>query len=137
MWETRLTQDLYFPEFPTDKERAFSATLAYVAQFYPRGFEPAHPSRVPPTPQAPLAAIPQAESSAQAAMRTELQTIRKERDQLRLQLVDSRAELTDQRELQRELGQARAHEESLNREIACLSATLDQVRAEMRKVSHP
>ncbi|PKI70103.1 hypothetical protein CRG98_009566 [Punica granatum] len=90
MWETHLSQNLYFPKFPTDEERAFSATSSYVAW--------------------------------------------EERDRLRRELADIRAELTDQRELQRELAQTCACVESLNREIARLSATLDQARAKTRKV---
>ncbi|OWM63372.1 hypothetical protein CDL15_Pgr022117 [Punica granatum] len=136
IWETRLSQNLYFPEFPTDEERAFSATSSYMARFYPQGLEPVHPPRALPAPRAPPAAIPQIESSVQAPMHMELQTIREERDRLRRELDDTRAELTYQRELQRELAQTRTHVESLNREIARLSATLDQARAKTRKVSH-
>ncbi|PKI58086.1 hypothetical protein CRG98_021513 [Punica granatum] len=70
-------------------------------------------------------------------MHTELQTIREERDQLLRELVATRAELTDHRELQRELAQALVHKKSMNREIARLSATLDQVWAETRKNTPP
>ncbi|PKI73443.1 hypothetical protein CRG98_006151 [Punica granatum] len=35
--DTSTIQRLYFPEHPTDKERALSATSAYVAQFYSQG----------------------------------------------------------------------------------------------------
>ncbi|PKI53812.1 hypothetical protein CRG98_025818 [Punica granatum] len=120
--------------FPTNEERAFSATSSYVVRFYPQGLEPAHPPRAPPAPRAPPTAILQTESSVQAAMRTKLQTIKEERDRLRRELANTRAELTDQRELQRELAQTRARGESLNREIACLSATQDQARAKTLKV---
>ncbi|OWM76439.1 hypothetical protein CDL15_Pgr024647 [Punica granatum] len=34
VWDTHVLQDLYFPKHPADEERAFSATVAYVAQFY-------------------------------------------------------------------------------------------------------
>ncbi|PKI67267.1 hypothetical protein CRG98_012339 [Punica granatum] len=40
LWGTRTVQELYFPEHPTDDERAFSATVAYVAQFHPQGLTP-------------------------------------------------------------------------------------------------
>ncbi|OWM90852.1 hypothetical protein CDL15_Pgr010888 [Punica granatum] len=35
--DASIIQRLYFPEHPTDDERAFSATSAYVARFYARG----------------------------------------------------------------------------------------------------
>ncbi|PKI75845.1 hypothetical protein CRG98_003760 [Punica granatum] len=40
LWSTRIVQELYFSEHPTDEERAFSATAAYVMQFHPYGFVP-------------------------------------------------------------------------------------------------
>ncbi|OWM86523.1 hypothetical protein CDL15_Pgr026415 [Punica granatum] len=70
-------------------------------------------------------------------MHTELQSIREELDRLRCELVDNHAELTDQRELQRELAQTRAHIASRDREIARVSAMLDRMQAKARKVSHP
>ncbi|PKI68504.1 hypothetical protein CRG98_011100 [Punica granatum] len=45
-------QCLYFPEHPTDDERAFSATSAYVARFYPQGSTPLQRSQATPTPRA-------------------------------------------------------------------------------------
>ncbi|PKI35942.1 hypothetical protein CRG98_043667 [Punica granatum] len=78
--------------------------------------------------QAPQADVPDAESSVQGARHTELQSIREERDRLRCELVDIRAEPTDQRELQREMAQTRAHMANQDREIACLSAMLDPTR---------
>ncbi|XP_031376077.1 uncharacterized protein LOC116191018 [Punica granatum] len=68
--------------------------------------------------QAPQADVPDAESSVQGARHTELQSIREERDRLRCELVDIRAEPTDQRELQREMAQTRAHMANQDREIA-------------------
>ncbi|PKI50978.1 hypothetical protein CRG98_028629 [Punica granatum] len=108
LWSTRIVQELYFPEHPTDEERAFSATAAYVMQFHPYGFAPIRRLRKPQMLQTPQADIPDAESSIQGAVRTELQVIRAERDRLRCELVDIRAELTDHRELQSELVQTRA-----------------------------
>ncbi|OWM82766.1 hypothetical protein CDL15_Pgr008647 [Punica granatum] len=70
-------------------------------------------------------------------MRAELQSIREERDRLRCELVDSRAEVADYRELQTELARARARVVHLDREMARLSATLDRVRARAREISHP
>ncbi|PKI65346.1 hypothetical protein CRG98_014261 [Punica granatum] len=87
--------------------------------------------------RASQADIPDAESSIRGAMRTELQSIREERDRLRCELVDTHSELTDHRELQRELAQTRARVVNQDREIARLSATLDQAQAKKRKVSHP
>ncbi|PKI47795.1 hypothetical protein CRG98_031811, partial [Punica granatum] len=70
--DASIIQRLYFPDHPTDEERAFSATSAYVAR------------------------------SIQAAMHAELRAVREERDRLRCELVDSRAEVADYRELQTE-----------------------------------
>ncbi|OWM80117.1 hypothetical protein CDL15_Pgr023427 [Punica granatum] len=137
LWGTRIVKELYFPEHPTDEERAFSATAAYVAQFHQHGLTPTHRLHTPRIPHALQADIPDAESSIQGAMRTELQSIREERDRLRCELVDTRAELADYRELQSELAQTRARIANQDREIARLSATLDRARAKVRKVSHP
>ncbi|OWM64095.1 hypothetical protein CDL15_Pgr020706 [Punica granatum] len=135
--DTSIIQRLYFPEHPIDEERALSATSTYVVQFYSRGsVSPQRPQTIP-IPRAAPTATPKAKSSAQAAMRTKLQSIREERDRLRCELVDSLAEVADYRELQRELAQARARIADLDREIAHLSATLDRARAKARKVSNP
>ncbi|PKI40459.1 hypothetical protein CRG98_039151 [Punica granatum] len=134
---TRIVQELYFPEHPTNDERAFSATVAYVAQFHPQGLTPVRRLCTSRIPQAPQADIPDVESSIQGAMRIELQSIREERDRLRCELVDTRSKLTDHRELQRELAQTRTRVANQDREIARLSATLDRARAKKRKVSHP
>ncbi|PKI78859.1 hypothetical protein CRG98_000720 [Punica granatum] len=123
---------LYFPEHPTDEEQTLSATSAYVAQFYSQG--PTSPQRfhTAPMPRAAPTSAPEAESSTQAAMRAELHSIREERDRLRWELVDSRTEVADYRELQTELTRARARIATLDREMACLSATLDRARARAR-----
>ncbi|OWM90743.1 hypothetical protein CDL15_Pgr019835 [Punica granatum] len=78
LWSTRIVQELYFPEHPTDEERAFSATAAYVMQFHSYGFAPVRQLRIPQMLQIPQADIPDAESSVQGAMHTELQVIRAE-----------------------------------------------------------
>ncbi|OWM77753.1 hypothetical protein CDL15_Pgr012455 [Punica granatum] len=96
-------QRLYFPEHPTDEERALSATSAYVAQFYSQGSTSPQRSQTAPTPRATPTPALEAESSTQTAMRAELRAIREERDRLRCELVDSRAEVADYRELQMEL----------------------------------
>ncbi|OWM75281.1 hypothetical protein CDL15_Pgr020945 [Punica granatum] len=70
-------------------------------------------------------------------MRAELQSIREERDRLRCELVDSRAEVADYKELQTELTRARARVAHLDREMARLSATLDRVGARACEISHP
>ncbi|OWM67443.1 hypothetical protein CDL15_Pgr027200 [Punica granatum] len=46
--DASVIQRLYFPEHPTDEERAFSATSAYVAQFYPQGSTPPNEHSLPP-----------------------------------------------------------------------------------------
>ncbi|OWM77695.1 hypothetical protein CDL15_Pgr026426 [Punica granatum] len=125
----RIVQELYFTEYPTDEERIFSATAAYVAQFHPQGLAHVLHLRMAQILRAPQADIPDTESSVQGAMRTELQSIREERDRLRRELVKTRSELTDQKKLQGELAQVSAHVTSQDREIAHLNAMLDRVRA--------
>ncbi|PKI71497.1 hypothetical protein CRG98_008111 [Punica granatum] len=75
-------------------------------------------------------------SSTQAAMHAELRAIREERDRLRCELVDSRAEVADYRELQTELTRARAQVALLDREMARLSAELDRVHKRARNLAH-
>ncbi|PKI40270.1 hypothetical protein CRG98_039339, partial [Punica granatum] len=128
---------LYFPEHPTDDERAFSATSTYVARFYARGLAPPQRSQAASTPRSTSTLAPEAESSIQAAMHAELRAIKEERDRLRCELVDSRAEVADYRELQIELTRARARVAHLNREMARLSAELDRVHKRARNLAHP
>ncbi|OWM84216.1 hypothetical protein CDL15_Pgr026168 [Punica granatum] len=130
-------QPLYFPEHPTDEERAFSATSAYVARFYPQGSTPPQWSQAAPTPRATSTLAPEAESSIQAAMHAELRAVREERDRLRCELVDSCAEVVDYREVQTELTRARARVAHLDREMARLSAPLDRVRKRACDLAHP
>ncbi|OWM82754.1 hypothetical protein CDL15_Pgr008635 [Punica granatum] len=94
-------------------------------------------SQTAPIPRATPTSAPEAESSTQAAMRAELQSIREERDILRCELVDSRAKVADYRELQTKLARACARIATLDREMARLSATLDRVRARSRGIPHP
>ncbi|PKI73122.1 hypothetical protein CRG98_006487, partial [Punica granatum] len=42
-WDACVIQHLYFPEHPTDNERVFAATSAYVARFYARGLASPQP----------------------------------------------------------------------------------------------
>ncbi|PKI43772.1 hypothetical protein CRG98_035839 [Punica granatum] len=56
-------QRLYFPEHPTDEERAFSATSAYVARFYSQGSTSPQRSQATPTPRAAPTPAPEAKSS--------------------------------------------------------------------------
>ncbi|PKI51102.1 hypothetical protein CRG98_028531 [Punica granatum] len=78
LWGTCVVQELYFLEHPTDEERAFSATIAYIAQFHSQGLAHVRRPCTVPIPWAPQADIPKAESSVQAIMRTELRSIRQE-----------------------------------------------------------
>ncbi|PKI56152.1 hypothetical protein CRG98_023449 [Punica granatum] len=94
-------------------------------------------SQAAPTPRAAPTPAPEAESSTQAAMRAELRAIREERDRLRCELVDSRAEVADYRELQMELARARARVAHLDREMARLGAKLDRVHKRAREIAHP
>ncbi|PKI58765.1 hypothetical protein CRG98_020824 [Punica granatum] len=134
---TLATYSIYFPEHPTDEERALSATSAYVAQFYSPGLTSPQRSQTTPIPRATPTVAPEAKSSTQAAMRAKLQSIKEKRDRLRCEFVDSRAEVADYRELQTELARARARVAHLDREMARLSATLDRVSARAREISHP
>ncbi|OWM75275.1 hypothetical protein CDL15_Pgr020939 [Punica granatum] len=70
-------------------------------------------------------------------MHAELRAIREERDRLRCELVDSRIEVADYRELQTELARARARVAHLDREMVRLSARLDRVQARAREIAHP
>ncbi|PKI48756.1 hypothetical protein CRG98_030857, partial [Punica granatum] len=124
--DASIMQRLYFPEHPTDDEQVFAATSACVVRFYARGLASPQPSHAAPTPRATSTLAPEAESSTQAAMHAELRAIREERDRLRCELVDSRAEVADYRELQTELTRARARVAHLDREMARLSAELDR-----------
>ncbi|PKI61727.1 hypothetical protein CRG98_017880 [Punica granatum] len=116
--DASIIQRLYFPKHPIDDERVFAATSAYVARFYARGLASPRPSHAAPTPRAASTLAPEAESSIQAAMHTELWAIREERDRLRCELVDSRAEVADYRELQTQLTRARARVAHLDQEMA-------------------
>ncbi|PKI32696.1 hypothetical protein CRG98_046913 [Punica granatum] len=135
--DASVIQRLYFPEHPTDDVRVFSATSAYVARFYARGLASPQPSHTALTPRATSTLAPEAGSSTQAAMHAELRAIRKERDRLRCELVDSRAEVADYRELQTELTRARARVAHLDREMARLGAELDRVHKRARNLAHP
>ncbi|PKI33164.1 hypothetical protein CRG98_046445 [Punica granatum] len=135
--DASVIQRLYFPEHPTDEERAFSATSAYVAQFYPQGSTPPERSQAASTSRATSTLAPEAESSTRAAMHAELRAIREERDRLRCELVDSRAEVADYRELQTQLTRARARVAHLDREMARLDAELDRVHKRVRNLAHP
>ncbi|PKI70612.1 hypothetical protein CRG98_008986 [Punica granatum] len=102
-----------------------------------RGSTSPQRSQTAPIPRAAPTSASEAESSTQVAMRTELHSIREERDRLHCELVDSRAEVADYRELQTELARARARIATLDREMARLSATLDLARARARGAPHP
>ncbi|PKI51098.1 hypothetical protein CRG98_028527 [Punica granatum] len=101
------------------------------------GLRPTSRPRAAPVPRVPPAHATNPEDTAQTATRRELLVIREERDRLRHELVEARAEHTDQRELQRELAEARVRMESLDREIARLSATPDRTQVRAREASHP
>ncbi|OWM90869.1 hypothetical protein CDL15_Pgr027356 [Punica granatum] len=120
MWDTRLTQDLYFPEHPIDKERAYCATSAYVAFFYLQDLGPQATIQGYATP---------------TAMHRELQLIRGERDRHRRELAEIIARLIDRKEIL--LARARTCEDRLEREISRVSAVLDQARARAQGPSHP
>ncbi|OWM77168.1 hypothetical protein CDL15_Pgr027231 [Punica granatum] len=66
--DASIIQRLYFPEHPTDDERVFAATSAYVVRFYARGFASPQPSHATPTPRSTSTLAPEAKSSTQAAM---------------------------------------------------------------------
>ncbi|PKI41443.1 hypothetical protein CRG98_038167 [Punica granatum] len=65
----------------------------------------------------------------------QLRAIREERDRLRCELVDSRVEVANYREVQTELTRARARVAHLDREMARLSAQLDR-RLRMAEGDH-
>ncbi|PKI72794.1 hypothetical protein CRG98_006823, partial [Punica granatum] len=115
----------------------FLSHLGSTLIFPGRGSTPPQRSQATPTPPAISTPAPEAESSTQAAMHAELRAIREERDRLRCELVDSRTEVADYRELQTELARARARVAHLDREMVRLSARLDRVQARAREIAHP
>ncbi|OWM80119.1 hypothetical protein CDL15_Pgr002560 [Punica granatum] len=70
-------------------------------------------------------------------MHAKLRAVREERDRLRYELVDSRAEVADYRELQTELTRACARVAHLDQEMARLSSELDRVHKRARNLAHP
>ncbi|PKI78884.1 hypothetical protein CRG98_000745 [Punica granatum] len=127
-------------DIPTEADHApyrfmWADTTASLSDRFLRGLTPVRWLRKSRIPQASQADIIELESSIQGAMRTELQSIREERDRFRCELVDTRSKLTDHRELQRELAQTCARVANQDREIARLSATLDRARVKRRKTT--
>ncbi|PKI60427.1 hypothetical protein CRG98_019168 [Punica granatum] len=97
----------------------------------------AYRPRTASTPRAPPVSIPNAENSAQAAARTELQSIREERDRLQCKLVDTRVELAEHRELQRELTHAQAHIANQDLEIAPTMSCTTGESCQPSRIDHP
>ncbi|PKI49586.1 hypothetical protein CRG98_030023 [Punica granatum] len=116
---------------------ALLAETVWSLDYAREGSTPPQRSQAAPIPRATSSLAPEAESSTQAAMHAELRAIREERDRLRCELVDSRAEVADYRELQTELTRARAWVAHLDREMARLSAELDRVHKRARNLAHP
>ncbi|PKI74131.1 hypothetical protein CRG98_005476 [Punica granatum] len=83
-----------------------------------RGSTPPQRSQATLIPRATSTLAPEAESSIQVAMHAELRAVREERDRLRCELVNSRAEVADYKELQTELTRAHARVAHLDREMA-------------------
>ncbi|PKI71114.1 hypothetical protein CRG98_008482 [Punica granatum] len=86
LWDTRLMQDLHFPDHPIDEERAYSATSTYVARFHQQD-----PTSILWVSIAP----PEAESSDQVARRSELQSLRDEIDRLHREIAEAKTDLTE------------------------------------------
>ncbi|PKI47117.1 hypothetical protein CRG98_032486 [Punica granatum] len=70
-------------------------------------------------------------------MHAELRAVREERDRLCCELIDSRAEVADYREVQTQLTRARARVAHLDREMARLDAELDRLHKRARNLAHP
>ncbi|PKI33175.1 hypothetical protein CRG98_046434 [Punica granatum] len=70
-------------------------------------------------------------------MHAELRAVREERDRLRCELVDSRAEVADYREVQTQLTRARAWVAHLDWEMARLDTELDRVHKRACNLAHP
>ncbi|PKI62780.1 hypothetical protein CRG98_016823 [Punica granatum] len=137
---TPTTHSIFVPNpFPTVQGQL--STLLHIPaqniheELHERGLTPPQRSQAAPTPRATSTLAPETESSIQAAMHAELRTIREERDRLRCELIDSRVEVADYRELQTELTRARAPVAHLDREMARLSAELDR-RLRMAEGDH-
>ncbi|OWM64208.1 hypothetical protein CDL15_Pgr018779 [Punica granatum] len=126
VWRTVVIERPYFPKHPTLEEQDFRATEEYVLRFYRWG----------PTAHEDFADSPRAEDSGptgaaltpNAAIQVELANLRAERDRLRREVAEKDEQLVDQRQLQRELAQARAEIQRHEQELARANVALERFR---------
>ncbi|PKI36091.1 hypothetical protein CRG98_043518 [Punica granatum] len=71
------------------------------------------------------------------AVRIELASLRAERDSLRRQVAEKDEQLTDQRQLQKELAQARTELQKREQELARVNIALEKSRKRAREQAHP
>ncbi|PKI64545.1 hypothetical protein CRG98_015108 [Punica granatum] len=116
LWSTRTVQELYFPEHPTDDERAFLATVAYVVQFHQQG----------------LTLF--VGDIFHGFLMHRMRVFQTRRAQSKEPFAQSCSPLG---ELQSELAQIRVHIANQDREITRLSAMLDQARAKVLTTGVP
>ncbi|PKI72244.1 hypothetical protein CRG98_007318 [Punica granatum] len=108
------------------EERDFQATEEYVLRFHRWG---------PSTPKDPTDSTPDKDGSSSVmprgsdnAVLAELTSLRVERDHLRREVAEKEERLIDQRQLQRELAQARAEALRYDQELARANTTLERSR---------
>ncbi|OWM86009.1 hypothetical protein CDL15_Pgr003945 [Punica granatum] len=113
----------YFPEHPTQDERDFQATEEYILRFYRRSSLVHEDFTGSPQPEG---STPYgAPSTSSITVQAELTSLRSERDRLRWEVAEKDEQLIDQRQLQRELAQARAELQRRDQELARVNVTME------------
>ncbi|XP_031404616.1 uncharacterized protein LOC116213718 [Punica granatum] len=129
-WRTVVIERPYFPEHPTLEEQDFQATEEYVLRFYRWG----------PTAHEDSADSPRAEDNGPTGasltpnmvIQAELANLRAERDHFRWEVAEKDEQVVDQRQLQRELAQARAELQRREQELARANVALERFRKRAR-----
>ncbi|OWM89031.1 hypothetical protein CDL15_Pgr017199 [Punica granatum] len=134
-WRTAVTELPYFPEHPTQDERDFQATEEYILHFYRRSSF-VHEDFTG-SPQLKDSIPYGAPSTSSIAVQAELTSLRSERDRLRWEVAEKDEQLIDQRQLQRELAQARAELQRRDQELARAHATLERSKKRTHGGPHP
>ncbi|OWM64677.1 hypothetical protein CDL15_Pgr013835 [Punica granatum] len=126
---TIITEHPYFHEFPTQDEQHFQATEEYILHFHRWG---------PPVQDDASRLADQTSPEAPSmAVQIELASLKAERDSLRQLVAERDEQLTDQRQLQKELAQARAELQRRDQELARVNITLEKSRKRARGQAYP
>jgi len=129
-WETRISAPLYFPESPTQEEADFFATPDYVLLFHRRSYplpDSAELTRHPPA--SPVVKV----LTEKEILELELQTMRAERDGLRLELKDARTDEKEREQMPSELHKARVQVARRDKIIDSLVQDLARERKRARE----